>query len=60
MSSEGRRLSVFAEFFNLFNTVNFGNNYNGSASSALFQQPVGVMQGIGDPFQAQFGARFIF
>ena len=60
LGSGSKRLSVFAEFFNLLNTVNFGNNYSGSATSALFKQPVGLMQGIGDPFQAQFGARFIF
>lgn len=58
-AGEDRRLSVFAEFFNLFNTVNFGNNYVGNARSTLFKQPQGLMFGLG-AFQAQFGARYIF
>lgn len=57
----GRRLGVFAEFYNLFNTANFGNTYNGNARSSLFRQPVGLAPGdIGQPFRAQIGARFMF
>jgi hypothetical protein len=59
LGSQSRRVSVFAEFFNLFNTVNFGNNYVGNALSTQFRRPQGLMFGLG-PFQAQFGARFIF
>jgi hypothetical protein len=55
-----RRVGVFAEFFNLFNTANFGQVYNGNARSALFKQPVGFIPGSGYPFQVQVGARFEF
>ena len=37
-SLEGtRRLGIFVEAFNLFNTVNFGNAYQGNGRSATFQ-----------------------
>jgi len=57
---ETRRVGVFAEFFNLFNTANFGQVYNGNARSALFKQPIGFIPGSGYPFQVQVGARFEF
>jgi len=57
---ESRRLGVFAEFFNLFNTANFGQNYNGNALSAVFKQPVGFIPSIGYPRQLQLGTRFLF
>ena len=55
-----RRLGVFAEFFNLLNTVNFGNGYTGNGRSATFQQPTGLIPGIGYARQVQLGARFLF
>jgi len=59
---ERSELSLFSEFFNLFNTVNFGNNFQGNSRSPKFEQPIGFIGGIGtgSPFQAQFGARFSF
>jgi hypothetical protein len=56
----GRRLGFFAEFFNLFNTVNHGNAYTGNARSANFRQPTGFIAGVGYPRQVQLGARFLF
>jgi hypothetical protein len=55
-----RRIGVFVEVFNLFNTVNFGNAYNGNGRSSTFQQPNGFVPGIGYPRQAQLGLRFLF
>jgi hypothetical protein len=55
-----RRLGLFAEFFNVFNTVNFGAAYNGNGRSATFQQPNGFVPGIGYPRQVQLGVRFLF
>ena len=55
-----RRLGLFAEFFNIFNTANFGNAYNGNGRSALFRQPTGFIPGIGYPRQVQLGMRYQF
>ena len=56
-----RRLGIFAEFFNLFDTVNLGSSYNGNGSSATFRQPSGgFVPGIGYPRQAKLGVRFLF
>jgi hypothetical protein len=55
-----RRLGFFAEFFNIFNTANFGNAYNGNGRSALFRQPTGFIPGIGYPRQVQLGMRYQF
>lgn len=55
-----RRIGIFAEFFNVLNTVNFGNSYNGNGRSSAFQQPTGFVPGIGYPRQAQLGVRFLF
>ena len=57
---QGQRLGAFAEFFNLFNTANFGNNYTGNARSSAFRQPNGFVPGIGYPRQLQLGLRFLF
>jgi hypothetical protein len=55
-----RRLGLFAEFFNLLNTVNHGAGYTGNARSATFRQPTGFVAGIGYPRAAQLGVRFLF
>ena len=55
-----RKVGVFAEVFNLLNTVNFGGSYTGNARSATFRQPTGFIPGIGYPRQLQIGARFLF
>lgn len=60
LGSDKRRISAFAEFFNLFNRANFGNVYQGNSLSPTFRQPNGLFYGNGLPFQAQFGARFLF
>lgn len=54
-----RRIGVFAEFFNLLNTVNFGNSYTGNGRSATFQ-PTGFIPGLGYASQVQSGARLLF
>jgi len=55
-----KKIGLFAEFFNLFNTVNFGGAYTGNVRSATFLQPTGFIPGIGGPRQVQLGARFLF
>jgi hypothetical protein len=55
-----RRLGLFAEFFNLFDTANFGAQYQGNGRSTTFQQPNGFVPGIGYPRQVQLGVRFLF
>ncbi|MCA1586483.1 MAG: hypothetical protein LC791_17495, partial [Acidobacteria bacterium] len=56
---------VLWEMFNLFNTVNF-NNFQGNQSAAAGVTSTGIPTGFGrprqafDPFQAQFGLKFIF
>jgi hypothetical protein len=55
-----RRLGLFAEFFNLFNTANFGSAYQGNGRSTTFRQPNNFVAGIGYPRQAQIGVRFLF
>jgi hypothetical protein len=59
-AGQNRRLGVCAEFFNLFNTANFGQNYNGNGRSVLFRTPTGYIPGSGYPRQVQLGARFDF
>ena len=51
---------MFAELFNVFNTVNFGGNFSGNARGATFRQPTAVLPRIGYPRQLQLGARFLF
>ncbi len=55
-----KKVGLFVEFFNLFNTVNFGGSYNGNGRSALFRTPTGYMPSIGYSRQVQLGARFLF
>jgi hypothetical protein len=55
-----RRVGLFVELFNLFNTVNFGNSYGGNARGATFRQPTAFIPSIGYPRQLQLGARFLF
>jgi hypothetical protein len=62
-----RKLSLFAEFYNLFNRANFGNQYFGNAfAPATYNKPSGYLGGSGavstipNSFQVQFGARFAF
>ena len=56
----GRQLGLFIELFNVLNTVNHGNLYNGNGRAANFRQPTGYIQSIGYPRQLQLGARFLF
>ena len=60
VGQENRKLGVFVEFFNLFNTANFGQVYTGNATSVNFKRPSALMPGAGYPFQMQLGARFDF
>ncbi len=55
-----RRLGLFVEGFNLFNTANFGERYQGNGRSTAFRQPNNFVAGIGYPRQAQLGLRFLF
>ena len=55
-----KKVGIFVEFFNLFNTVNFGGSYNGNGRSRLFRTPTGYMPSIGYARQVQLGARFLF
>ncbi|MGE3509976.1 MAG: carboxypeptidase regulatory-like domain-containing protein [Vicinamibacterales bacterium] len=62
-----KRLSLFAEFYNILNRANFGNSFGGNAfAPATYNQPIGYLGGIGSTttlpisFQVQFGGRFSF
>jgi hypothetical protein len=55
-----KKLGIFVELFNMFNTANFGASYSGNASSVNFRQPTGFIPGIGYPRQLQLGSRFLF
>jgi len=62
-----RQISLFAEFYNIFNRANFGNSYGTLAfAPATYNQPTGYLGGIGSTttipisFQVQFGARYTF
>ena len=63
---ERRKLGLFFEAFNVFNTGNFGNQYQNVTGEPDFGQPVnffgatGFSEPIGIPFQAQLGFRFSF
>jgi hypothetical protein len=58
--SADRKIGLFVEAFNLFNTNNFGAAYGGNARSATFRTPTGYIPSIGYPRQVQLGARFQF
>ena len=55
-----KKLGIFVEFFNLFNTANFGAEFQGNGRSATFREPTGFIPGIGYPRQVQLGTRFLF
>ena len=63
---ETRKLGLFFEAFNVFNTANFGREFQNVTGSADFGRPVnffgatGFSEPLGIPFQAQFGVRFSF
>jgi len=63
---EHMNLGLFFEAFNLFNTSNFGNSFDGTVGSPNFKKPInffgatGFSEPIGIPFQGQFGFRFSF
>ena len=63
---ESKKLGLFFEAFNVFNTGNFGNQFQNVTGSGDFGRPVnffgatGFSEPLGIPFQAQFGARFSF
>ncbi len=61
------KLSLFAEFYNILNRANFGNQFFGNAfSPATYNKPSGYLGGLGATstipisFQVQFGTRFSF
>jgi Carboxypeptidase regulatory-like domain/TonB dependent receptor len=62
-----RKVSLFAEFYNMTNRANFGNQFFGNAfAPATYGQPSGYLGGVGavstlpNSFQVQFGGRFSF
>ncbi len=58
--SESRKLALFAELFNITNRANFGNYFNGNASSKNFEKPIGYLPGFPTSRQLQLGGRFTF
>jgi hypothetical protein len=63
---ERRKLGLFFEAFNVFNTANFGREFQNVTGTPDFGKPVnffgatGFSEPLGIPFQAQLGARFTF
>ena len=63
---ENKKLGLFFEAFNVFNTGNFGNSFQNTTGTPDFGKPVnffgatGFSEPIGIPFQAQLGVRFSF
>jgi hypothetical protein len=55
-----RKVGVFIEAFNLFNTANFGGSFSGNSRSTNFRQPTDFVPGIGYARQVQLGARYLF
>jgi hypothetical protein len=55
---------VFAEVFNMFNTANFGDQFQGNSRSGVFQQPIGFLGvSLGHstyPLTLQLGGRLEF
>jgi hypothetical protein len=63
---EQRKLGLFFEAFNVFNTGNFGREFQNVTGEPDFGKPInffgatGFSEPLGIPFQAQVGARFTF
>ena len=63
---ENKKLGLFFEAFNVFNTGNFGNSFQNTAKESDFGKPInffgatGFSEPLGIPFQAQLGVRFSF
>jgi hypothetical protein len=63
---EQKKLGLFFEAFNVFNTANFGASFQNTTGEADFGKPInffgatGFSEPIGIPFQAQLGVRFQF
>jgi hypothetical protein len=63
---EQRRLGLFFEAFNVFNTANFGREFQNVTGESDFGKPInffgatGFSEPLGIPFQAQLGVRFTF
>jgi len=63
---ETKKLGLFFEAFNVFNTGNFGNQFQNTTGTPDFGKPInffgatGFSEPLGIPFQAQLGVRFSF
>lgn len=63
---ENYKLGLFFEAFNVFNTGNFGNQFQNVTGEPDFGRPInffgatGFSEPLGIPFQAQLGVRFSF
>ncbi len=63
---ETKKLGLFFEAFNVFNTANFGREFQNVTGAPDFGRPVnffgatGFSEPLGIPFQAQVGVRFSF
>lgn len=63
---ENKRLGLFFEAFNVFNTGNYGNQFQNVTGEPDFGRPInffgatGFSEPLGIPFQAQLGVRFSF
>ncbi|MDQ3746729.1 MAG: hypothetical protein M3444_20355 [Acidobacteriota bacterium] len=63
---EQKKLGLFFEAFNVFNTANFGREFQNVTGTPDFGKPVnffgatGFSEPLGIPFQAQLGVRFQF
>ncbi|HEX6732602.1 MAG TPA: TonB-dependent receptor, partial [Pyrinomonadaceae bacterium] len=63
---ENMKLGLFFEAFNVFNTGNYGNQFQNVTGSPDFGKPInffgatGFSEPLGIPFQAQLGIRFNF
>jgi hypothetical protein len=63
---ERAKLGLFFEAFNVFNTANFGREFQNTVGQPDFGKPLnffgatGFSEPLGVPFQAQLGARFSF
>ena len=63
---ENKKLGLFFEAFNVFNTGNYGNQFQNTTGEPDFGKPInffgatGFSEPLGIPFQAQLGVRFSF